>query len=431
MVQRMVLNNNVRISKFFLKSSTILFIVLFGPILNFSGHEVNAPRLFILFILLVSILSILYYKRYILYYKNELAIISISLIFILVYSLFNFLQFSDPYMLKVIINLIAYFIVAIGLVKLFARQPAIYNNIFDAILFITAINSLIILFMAFNVPFRELVQSHQKLIPLLELAGDYRMVSLNGDAGASLSFFTCLGAISYFYTSLLKKNIKFIMFLIILSSLIFIGRTGIMFFLLYLFFIYQVFLFKKLNFLGTILGNLILIICLYIFLEFITNIFYNVDLDPALWTSLSPIVEMYTSDSGMPRVVEFIIDNFLFLPKGTNELLFGVIGLEAFDGNVLGYRSDSGYIKMIFSIGLVGQILYILHYLVLMGISIHYLKYDKRFTFPIIAILLISIFHIKELGFGVVSYTFLVYISIFSLLYNLKYEKFKECLTKR
>lgn len=411
------------INKTFFIFTSILFLFIFGPVIYFDSIVLNFPR-FTLFVLLTILLITIFVKKsYVIKFKNETLLLFASLCLIILYSLVNYIYINDNYMLKVAVNLTFYWIATISLLNIFSKKEYIYDSIFDIIFLITFINSILIILMGTIDVVQQFVQQFQKQTPLLELAGHYRMMALNGDAGASLSLLTFFGAITYFYSYRFGKLKSLFMFLVIVTSMIYIGRTGILFFILYMFALYQVFIFKKLNILGTFLGNIILIFCFISTLEFLTYIFYNIDIHPSVWTTIEPFVEMYTLESGMPRVIEFIIENFLFLPKSDFGLFFGVTGLIAFDSGVLGYRSDSGYVKMIFSIGLLGLFFYAIHYLIFLFLSIKYLKYDRRFSYIIVLVLFLFIFQIKELGFGVVNFSFLIYITFFSLLYKHKYQK--------
>lgn len=411
------------INKTFFIFTSILLLLIFGPVVYFGSVVLNFPRFFLIVILLIFLSTIFLKKNYVIKFKSESILVFGSLALIILYSLINYMYINDNYMLKVAINLTLYCIGTIILLNIFSKKEYIYDSIMDMIFLITFINSILIILMGTIDVLQHFLQQFQKQTPLLELAGHYRMMALNGQAGASLSLLTFFGAITYFYSNRFGKLKSLFMFLTIVSSMIYIGRTGILFFILYMFALYQVFIFKRLNILGTFLGNIILIFCFISTLELMTYIFYNLDIHPSVWTTLEPFVEMYTLESGMPRVIEFIIENFLFLPKSDFGLFFGVTGLSTFDTGSLGYRSDSGYVKMIFSMGLVGLFFYIVHYLIFLFLSIKYLKYDRRFSYVVVLILFLFIFHIKELGLGVVNFSFLVYITFFSLLYKQRYQK--------
>ena len=414
------------INKPFFMFTGVLFLIIFGPILNLGSFILNIPRYLLLIFLSIPIIIFLIKGNYKINFKQEVLLLVGNGILIIVYSLINFLCFNDPYMLKVSINLILYFLLAIILLKIFNKKLYIFNSIIDMIFIIVFLNSLIIILMGTIEPFQHFIQQFQKQTPLLELAGNYRMMALNGNAGASLSLVTFFGAIAYFYSVKFSKWSSFFMVIVIIGSMLFIGRTGIMFFLIYMFIKYQILIYRKINIIGILISNILLVILSIVFLEWLSYIFYNIPIPLSLWTSIEPIVEIYTLNSGTPRTITFILENFLFLPDTTNGLLFGLIGLEQFDNNVLGYRSDSGYVKMIFSIGMFGLILYIVHYLIILFLSIKYLKYDKRFSYVIIMIVYIFIFHIKELSLGVIGVSFIVYITFFSLLYTIKYDNVKR-----
>lgn len=411
------------ISKTFFIFTSILFLLIFGPVIYFGSIVLNFPRFLLIVLLSIPLITIFVKKSYVIKFMNESLMIFSSLGLIILYSVVNYMYINDNYMLKVAVNLAFYWIAAISLLNIFYKKEYIYDSIFDIIFLITFINSILIILMGTIDGLHQFVQQFQKQTSLLELAGHYRMIALNGEAGASLSLLTFFGAMTYFYSNRFGILKSLFMFLAIVTSMIYIGRTGILFFVLYMFIVYQVFIFKKLNILGTFIGNTILVFFCISILELMTYIFYNIDIHPSVWTTLEPFVEMYTLESGMPRVVEFIIENFLFLPKSDFGLFFGVTGLTAFDSGDLGYRSDSGYVKMIFSIGLLGLFFYAIHYLIFLFLSIKYFKYDRRFSYIIVLILFLFIFHIKELGFGVVNLSFLIYITFFSLLYKHKYQK--------
>jgi hypothetical protein len=177
-------------------------------------------------------------------------------------------------------------------------------------------------------------------------------------AGAGQSLFSSLGVLIvfyFYYRKIFSLGRTFLFFLILFLAQIFLGRIGIIYSLIF-FILFSTHLIIELGIksiifkIRTILQIVIVILILFFAVDFI-----NLDTDVIKWSfdwfDLNDgIVENSTSKE--------ITDNYFFLPNNITHLLFGV---GFFDGISKIYgRSDVGYVKTIFSCGiLLGSILYL------------------------------------------------------------------------
>jgi len=217
-----------------------------------------------------------------------------------------------------------------------------------------------------------------------------------------------------------NKKIDLFLFMLILWSLLYAGRTGLIFFIVFL---GIKLLFHLINKYGLFISTIIFSITIPMVL--LASSIFNDNLYLFSRETINTfrfLSSMYISESGLPITMENLLYHSFFLPE--NNIWFGSIGFNDYDGGP--YHSDIGYIKMIFSIGIIGQILFSILYITLALISYYHLKYEKSFSYTIIIIIFLFLFHLKGLALGSTLFTFIIFLSFFSALYKQKQNKLKE-----
>lgn len=407
--------NKQLMSSFFL----ISFIV-FGPVFVLSGVRIDFRIFIVLTVLMVFILHSMNKGNYKFNCKGIISIIFIQLFIIFIYTLFIYLNLNDTYMLNLSLRLIVFFILTLFIVEIYLKKDYINKYFFNILFYATALNSIVVLLMAKVDFIRLFIQKFQLQIKLLEVSGNIRMMALNGMAGSTLSFLIFIGGIAYFYMESKNKKIDLFLFMLILWSLLYAGRTGLIFFIVFL---GIKLLFHLINKYGLFISTIIFSITIPMVL--LASSIFNDNLYLFSRETINTfrfLSSMYISESGLPITMENLLYHSFFLPE--NNIWFGSIGFNDYDGGP--YHSDIGYIKMIFSIGIIGQILFSILYITLALISYYHLKYEKSFSYTIIIIIFLFLFHLKGLALGSTLFTFIIFLSFFSALYKQKQNKLKE-----
>lgn len=404
-----------KINKQVLYQFLFISFLLYGPVIVLLGIRIDF-RISILFITFF-LFYIYLLKKGTLFIKPKKLIVSIYTILglILIYMLFIVLHLNDMYMLNLSIRLIIFFTLTLLIIKYFQENKIFFRYFFDFLFYATALNSLSILLVAFIDPLREFIQTYQLQIVLLQVSGEIRMMALNGLAGSTLSLYTFFGFVAYFYTYSKPSLVKNISLLIILISFLYSGRTGLIFTILYVFIKVFIFLKKNTNIIVSILLYIIFLLMVLLLGDLFVS---NLDLfSKEIIYTFRFFSSMYTTETGLPLTIEFLLKNSLFLPS--ENILFGSIGYCEYNNGEL--HSDIGYIKMLFNIGIVGQLLFSILYLFILIYALSYRRYEKSFNYSIILIIFIFVFHLKGLSLGSTLSTFILFLSFFVSYYRMKY----------
>ena len=404
-----------KINKQVLYQFLFISFLLYGPVIVLSGIRIDFRISVILITFFIFYIYLL--KKGTLLIKPKKLIVSIYIILglIFIYMLFIVIHLNDTYMLNLSIRLIIFFTLTLLILKYFQENKIFFKYFFDFLFYATALNSLSILLMAYFEPLRDFIQSYQLQILLLQVSGDIRMMALNGLAGSTLSLYTFFGFVAYFYTYSKPNLVKNISLLIILISFLYSGRTGLIFVILYVFIKVFMWLNKKINIISSVI---VYIIFLLIFLLLGDLFVSNLDFFPKeVINTFRFLSSMYTTETGLPITMEELLLNNLFLPS--ENILFGSIGYYEHNNGEL--HSDIGYIKMLFSIGIVGQFLFSILYLFIFVCAYNYRKYEKTFNYSILLVIFIFLFHLKGLSLGGTLSTFILFLSFFVSYYRMRY----------
>lgn len=393
----------------------LLSFIIYGPVLMLTGLRIDFRIFVIGSIFFIYFLYMLKKKKLSIVNKEITYSLFVILIIILLYTLSVFIRLEDTYFLNLSVKLLLFFIFVLIILDYLKDKKMFFKYYFDYIFYATTINSLIILLMASNETIRSFIQSYQLQIKLLQVSGDLRMMALNGLAGSTLSLYTFFGFIAYFYTTSKSSIFKNLSMLIILISFLYSGKTGLIFVIIFLF----ITIFKYLkNKIGYILAILSYILFLFIVLLasnlFVQNLYLFSQETINTFRFLS---SMYTSKSGLPFTVEALLFHSFFIP--TDNILLGSIGFNNYNGGPL--HSDIGYIKMLFSIGVIGQLLFSLLYLYIGILSFYYSKNENSFNYSVLVVIFIFIFHLKGLSLGLTLATFILFLSFFVSYKKMKY----------
>ena len=340
-----------------------LYLYIFSPRLDF-GFSIHTGY-FVVFLVFVFGLPFLVKAL------TNKSIIFVGCIFLFL-AAFHFLMASfylnDPFFFLLIqLSLIAYlifgFVVAAYLsskvVSLDWKAESLVDKLIKLSAFAVFINSAIILIEYLNPEIKEIVESILINDPGANINYGEHAFRLRGFAaagGAGLSIVNALTVLFFIFLTANKQvssSLALLCSLVIVVSNIFTGRTGLLFGILF-FLVLLLFAVGQLARSGIYSG--IRSLGLILLFGFSMAYIFNFDLDPAAagW-AFEWVDGLKSGEIDSTSVDE--LKSMLFVPDNPMHLLFGIGFFEG--DNSLYPRSDSGYLKTIFSIGVpLGIVLY-------------------------------------------------------------------------
>lgn len=410
----------------YILSIIILFIFIFGPVLNKYGGWFDF--IFILSII-ICFFNIHKFQRInstpFLYFYSIIILYLVVSVRILFYPSITFsswiLNFLKPF--RILFTLFAgYFITSYLLEKRY--------NFFDFIIIIfiaILLHSIIIICQFINVDFRDFIYNYTTTGEFRStFEYDFRMGGLSGGSGGSiLSTVQSLGVILVPFLLKFSRSILSRIFIItgamfIFFSIILTGRSGI--YCMILFFplsIYSVSGFTK-----TIKYSFSIFL-FFIFLIFIINqliIFFDFsDFYNSFYRTFDSFISLTETGRYENNTLLELKDYILFpdlqtLIIGSNDALLNF----EFERNL---DSDIGYVRNIFSYGLIGLILYVLPIFQLVLYSIKTINNKFSNKLLLILLLIMIFFHLKE------SYLYVrMFWSIISIILSFAFINRKLCV---
>ncbi len=376
----------------------IIYLFLLTPRVNFLGGF-NLGNLSFVLLFFFAFPTIVASIKKSLNVKH--LIVASVLIFLSLYFLFisHIYGFENQIFYTYPISTIVYFILGFIL----SRQYALNTNghsrhkkiIVYTMVMVSLVHSIIIIAQFVIPSLKDFIEGFLYQDPLanIDYETSFRARGFSAAGGAAMSAYLALSIWLIFYLNILKKidiPTTFLFAIIISFATFLIGRTGLVGVLIY-FSIYFFYLFYKSMFNVSVIGKfkffvipIFLIVFYFSYTSFLTASENNLEL--ATWSS-----ELF--DNGLANTSSFKIltEQMLFLPSDPVHLLFGIGYFEG-DGYKYG-RSDSGFIKTIFSIGIIGSLLF---YGIFIAYVFKFYKNKKALLLLIPILLVLLIFEIKE-----------------------------------
>jgi hypothetical protein len=263
----------------------------------------------------------------------------------------NQIEFS---IYKIITSVVSYIIfgMAIGY-SFYCRHISLelaVEYFLKMVMIIITLNSAIILIEFFNPNVKNTIELYLYNSGNIDYtSSQIRFRGLASAGGASLSIFHMIGILIAFYLYRLRKVttiVFFVVFSIILFSLMFIGRTGII--LSFIGILMIVFIRFKEGILRYFWNRLAYLSIFLIIVAYLPYILSSVLPDSIIDRSVSFFlsgVDGISNEGTVPAVA-----NMYKIPENWNDLLFGI---GNYSGNFINDRvSDPGYLKMLTAIGL-------------------------------------------------------------------------------
>tara|TARA_R110002033_G_scaffold135_1_gene1490 strand:- start:26067 stop:27329 length:1263 start_codon:yes stop_codon:yes gene_type:complete len=390
-------------------------IVLFDMILR-PMQFILAITVLILFFILLNKLTI---DRIIIKYG-----ILILLYFIYSVYIYFFGNYHDSLLIKGNTLYVVIFFSAIFLSKYYFSKIS-EIDLLKIIFYSTIVYSFFIVLMA---SFEIIKVFFYSFIPIsdyfLEKAGTYRIISPNGLKAAYLSVVLTVGMISGL---LIRQFINKILFwsgiVVILCAILYSGRTGLLLLILLSPLIMSMQFRKIKN--QIIYFNLIFISLIFFALFIYLNIDLIASLSPALKRLLDSLIPLLEGRISEVPTIKILMDTHYFLPNNPLEIIFGTGSMGRSEINFI--SSDVGYVRTIFSTGIIGSILLYSIYFFILIKSFQYMKNSLLMKYTFIISLIVFIYHSKEISMGTMHLSFMLFVPFFTFLYKLKNQKKENC----
>ncbi|NCO69853.1 MAG: hypothetical protein COW76_19680 [Shewanella sp. CG18_big_fil_WC_8_21_14_2_50_42_11] len=420
----------------------IFFFWMFPPVLDFAGITLKTNYLFVFLLGLISVhLFFNEYKKS-RYVKNIFNLLLVGFLYVLFVSLSSVI-FFDRFDFAFVKDYIGGFLVifsAFFIVKSYFKKYE--NNAFDKIIFhlfiIGFVHSLIVILVFFSEAFKDFLYSFIWVTEKQEryLFGDVLNVRLSGllDTGFSNLSTThgmlfCLGFVWLYY---LKKRLNIFLSMIftgflatIFLSNVFIGRSGIILSLVFVFafYIYVVLTQSIQGYVGK--SNIYLLVYLLagllmvlVFIDFEEN-------KSNLEFAFEIFINFYETGSLTSSSTETVLDTMMIFPNSGIGMLLGEMNFGRGEDSI---PSDLGMVYIMNGVGIIGLLVMFLFYLPIIYSSVHLLKDQalKYVAFFVIFIILLSIIlNFKDLYFVGFAGFFKILVILIFVLYFMKFELIK------
>lgn len=410
------------LNKIYFINFIIFFFLVYGVTLSVGVTIYSVQVLMIIFSLLF-VIQILYCQKIDRIMLRYLLYLLPFILYVVLYTI-PLAKYTDSIVFSGLILLIIALVVSLFISKYYFSKLTEYE-ILNIVFVSTTIFSFIILLMVVIEPFKDFIYSFIKVREsFLESNDKFRVIAPNGMAGAYLSVVLSLGLVAGLLITKTIFNIRFIVYSsIILMSMVFIGRSGIFLFFLLLPLIYLVKYINRKTFssmtifriLGVVLFLFFIFFFLYASSDFLSSIHPGI---LRLFRMLNPIIEGGIFND--PTII-VLLENHYFLPNNFFDLCFG-IGTSGRNETQTGVYlpSDVGFVRLTFAYGVLGSVFLYGFYFIIFIKSFRNLRNSILMKFVFLTSIFIFIFHFKEVGFGTIILSIMLFISYFSYLYILR-----------
>ena len=332
-------------------------------------------------------------------FKNFIYLYLLLLFWIVISYCFN--GFEDPYMIKKItILFVKSILCSLIFVYIFLKFDLSFKNLILYLQIIIFIQALFVILYFFSLDFKNWTLDFIPASGNLDPRVDFRSRGLMNGASATGSLMISLGLIFTAYLVVVSELKKFnffylsISFLLILTAIFFIGRTGFLIVPFVGFYFLFIYIYKKefrnniKIFIGYIFGYLIIGLIFLSILSYL-NLF-SIDL-----TKFNTVLNWVTNEinfkNGSIEVKTLtILSSHWFIPDDIKTLLFG--NPSSFDEERI--SSDIGFIRILYGFGLIGSIIF---YGFFLYIFLKMIKKLNKIEEKLIIIVLAILFFITEI----------------------------------
>lgn len=377
----------------------LLFIFIFGPVLNKFGAWID---FIFIFSIIIFILNLKYIKQI---NKPPLYYFFILIIFYFLVSI-KILTYPELTLLTWMLNFIKPFRIILTLfsgyflARILFQKNYTFLDIIKYIYYAIIIHGIVILIQFINVDFRDFIYSYTTTGEFRStFEYEFRMGGFTGGSGgAVLSVVQSLGIIllpfilKYNLTLLTRFSIYFGSF-VILTSIILTGRSGIYCILIFLpFSIYQAYgTYKTIKYTFYTFSACII---LFIFINQLLLSLELTDFYNSFYRTFDSFISFSETGKYENETVS-ILKDYILIPD-IETLLFGsndALLNHDVDRNL---DSDIGYIRNIFSFGIFGFAVYALPFIMLLIYTYKKIKSSIPHKLLFILLIIMLFFHSKE-----------------------------------
>lgn len=372
----------------------VIFLFIFGT--QFKAIAINSS-----YLVLFGLIILNPKKVYDFFSNKEMLFYTLIFLIIGFYSLLlSTIYGFDNYFLKILVGIVAYILFGYLLASNISHNPntdryKIYKVVFFIVMAIS-FNSLLIILEYFNNDFKYFIENimvENNMSGVSYLEHPFRIRGLATAGGAALSVVIAFGilmSVYLYFVKYLSLQVAIVLIIIMNISNIFTGRTGLFLGLIFSSILIILLFYKSIFNLKLFIKNILLsVVVITLFLIFLNN--YKLNDDVFSWA-----FEIFINFSESGKIESSSSNELLtmfILPDDISHLLFGIGFYEG--NNPLNYiRSDVGYIKSIFSIGLLLSI-FIYGLLFNLIYKLKNIDYTAKLGIPFV-ILLLMLIELKE-----------------------------------
>ncbi len=325
------------------------------------------------------------------------------LLFLWIVISYGFNGFEDPYMIKkIIILFIKSILCSLIFVYIFLKFNISFKNLILYLQIIIFIQALFVIFYFFNIDFKnwtlDFIPASGNLDPRL----DFRSRGLMNGASATGSLMMSFGLIFTAYLAVvseIKKRYFFyfsISFLLILTAIFFVGRTGFLIVPFVGFYFLFIYIYKKeyRNNIKIFIRYMFTYLMIgFVFLSILTYLnLFSIDL-----TKFNTVLNWVTTEinfqNGNVEIKTLtILSSHWFIPDDIKTFLFGNPSSFAEER----ISSDIGFIRILYGFGIIGSILFYGFFIFVFLKMIQKLEKIEEKLIIIIFAILLFITEIKE-----------------------------------
>ncbi len=433
----MLLNQKNNISNIMYKILLFIltFIIVIPMQINIFNFNIKLTLMFILSLSIFSIILILMKKKI---NKIVVLIFSILVLYTLIFSIISINGFFlDTYILKRLFFACLMFLSIYMLVYLYKviYKKDFYDEVIRTIIIIGFIHSIVIILTIISIDFRDYLYIYINISELAQKQFEHNIRS-NGlffSGFAILSFFQAIIFIIALvqFSNIKNFKSKYILSIIVLPILflgiVLTGRTGLIILLFGIVFllIYNCMFTRIVNVLSTI-KIVFFISILFLFLILLLDLEkfkHNID-----W-AFELFINFFNNKNISSASTEHLFNEMFFLPQNELDILFGIGNFGR--NEMLPYiNSDSGYILFIHGYGIIGTIFSFFFFLIIFFIVYKSLCPSKLKFFSYFIIISMFIGNIKDFYFlsynGYTQIFFLIIIS--AVIYHSKNKEVIKCI---
>lgn len=361
----------------------IIFLFIFAPRLSIGGG-INLAFVSLLIVLFLFVIE----RRRLIVNKQFFMLGSFLLALANYHSILGVIYGNDvTFFATILVSIFLYVVFGWALSFILVKRGVNLSSLLDQLILLCAIavflNSAVIIIEYLFPAFRAVVESYlitNEAVNYAEGGVVYRGFSAAGGAGLSVA--NAVGILLFIYLALnarVSNSLALFCSLVNVLASIFVGRTGLIAGLIFVSIFVLMLLFKNLRSGISGIGRAVVLVVAVLFvLQFLNS--FDLDPETAYWAfEWANGLDSGWPDTGSTNELKAM----LFLPDNPIHLLFGFGFYEGV--NSLYPRSDSGYLKTLFSIGLIpGAILYF----VIAALFYKLCKVSNNYRWLVVSILL-------------------------------------------